>query len=265
MKLVHKSLTACGLTICALLIAFSPATQAQNSAPAEYLPYYNPATGFKPAQTSLTQVFLQVAGSLEHHGSPEPYIRHMQAEHKRVSALYEQKTGKPHKGRMPAHMTNEYLGQFLANWNSLSPKLKLDELAREVGRCSREGIRGTRNTGTIAIEVFNEHQDRLMEGMKAGTSPGADFERFRAEVKDRLEFNKPGVTLVGYDTARRDAVSYALILEGRFNKLFAKIDAALPATQAAQIKDAVLGFFIDTARLAQSEFEIGILEFSLKN
>jgi hypothetical protein len=264
MKLVHKSLTPWISIVCVLIIALSGSVCSQEADPL-YRSFYNPDKGFKPAQTSLTQVFLQLAGSLEYHGSPEPYIRHMEAEHKRVSVLYEQKTGKPHNGRMPAHMTAEYIDQFIANWNSLSPKLNLNELAREVGRCAREGIRGTRDTGTIAIEIFNEHQDRVMTGMKSGNSAGADFERFRAEVKNKLEFDKSDVTLVGYDTARRDAVSYALILDGRFNALFEKIDAALPPDQATQIKDAVLGFFIDIARLAQSEFEIGILEYSLKN
>ena len=38
----------------------------------EYLASFDPAKGFKPAQSDLTEVFLQLAGSLEYYGSPEP-------------------------------------------------------------------------------------------------------------------------------------------------------------------------------------------------
>lgn len=264
MKLVHKSLTPWCFSICALLIALSTVATAQKSTAPEYVAYYNPQTGFKPAQTSLTQIFLQLAGSLEHYGSPEPYIRHMQAEHKRISSLYEQKTAKPHKGRMPAHMTDEYLQQLVSNWNALSPRLGLDAFAKEIGRCAREGIRGTRNTGTIAIEIFNQHQDFVIEGMKSGTRRGNDFERLLSKIKTELEFDKPSVTLVGYETQRRDAVSYALIIEGRFHTLFKKIDAALPPDQATELKSVMLSFFIDFCELAHSEFEIGMLNWSLQ-
>ena len=37
----------------------------------EYLASFDPAKGFKPAQRDLTEVFLQIAGSLEANGSPE--------------------------------------------------------------------------------------------------------------------------------------------------------------------------------------------------
>ncbi len=264
MKLVHKSLTSWFSAICAVSIALSTAATAQTPAAPEYVAYYNPETGFKPAQTSLTQIFLQMAGSLEHHGSPEPYIRHMQAEHKRVSSLYEQKTGKLHKGRMPAHMTDEYLQQFVSNWNALSPRLGLDTFAKEIGRCAREGIRGTRNTGTIAIEIFNQHQDLVIEGMKSGAGKGNDFERLRSKIKTELEFDKPSVTLVGYETQRRDAVRYALIIEGRFHALDKKIDAALPTEQATELKNVMHSFFMDLCELAHSELEIGMLNWSLQ-
>ena len=265
MKLVHKPLTHWLSIACCAVVALSQPGNAQESPSAAYLAYYQPAKGFKPSQTSLTQIFLQVAGSLEHHGSPVPYIRHMQAEHKRVSTLYEQKTGNAHPGRMPDYMTPEYLERSITNWNALSPKLGLDTLAREVGRCAREGIRGTRDSGTIVVELFNEHQELVMQGMKSGTAKGADFQRLRAKLETELEFNKPEVTLVGYETARRDAVRYALVMEGRFNTLFEKIDAALPPEQAKQVKAFVKGAFIDLARLAHSEFEIGILEWSLRH
>lgn len=45
---------------------------AANSKP-EYLTSFDPAKGFKPAQGDLTEILLQIAGSLEYYGSPEPY------------------------------------------------------------------------------------------------------------------------------------------------------------------------------------------------
>ena len=60
----------------------------------EYLASFDPAKGFKPAQTDLTEIFLQIAGSLECYGSPEPYLRQMAKEHERIEALYLQKRGK---------------------------------------------------------------------------------------------------------------------------------------------------------------------------
>jgi hypothetical protein len=264
MKLVHKSLTPCIFSICLILLGLLASAVAQDQGKPAYIAFYNPERGFKPAQTSLTQVFLQLAGNLEHCGSPEPYIRHMQTEHKRVSTRFTEKTGKPHQSRMPLHMSDDYLERFIANWNALSPRLQLDTFSREIGRCAREGIKGTRDTGTIVINVFNEHQEFVIQNMKSGSSKGEDFEHLRSKLITELEFDKPEPTMVGYETARRDAVSYALVLEGRFDVLFKKIDAALPRGQATQVKKMVTSFFLDLCELAHSEFEIGMLSWSLE-
>jgi len=123
MKLVQKSLTRSITVICALLaltVCGHSASASDPRASPEYLRYFNPSKGFKPAQTNLTQIFLQLAGSLEHSGSPEAYLRHMQKEHARISAKLTAKTGKPHHGRMPAHMTDAYVEKLIANWNLLS-------------------------------------------------------------------------------------------------------------------------------------------------
>lgn len=229
----------------------------------EYQQFYNPDKGFKPAQVNLTEIFLQLAGSLEHHGSPEPYLRHMQAEHKRVSALFEKKMGKPHQSRMPSYMTDAYVDRTIANWNSLSPKIGLDKFAREAGRCAREGIRGTRTTGTIAIDVFNEHQKTVVAAMKTGSMKGADFESLRARLIKELEFDKTQIDTLGYPVTRRDAVSYALIFRRVREQLYKKLDSALPSEKSGHVKDAVDGAFLDLGRLAQSELEIGILELFL--
>ena len=331
MKLFHKSLTPWISIVCALLITVSTVAMAQNSASPEYTSYYNPASGFKPAQTSLTQVFLQLAGSLEHHGSPEPYIRHLQTEHQRVSALYEQKTGKPHRGRMPAHMTTEYLDQFIANWNSLSPKLGLNQLAKDAGRFTREALRGKDNNGTFVIEILNLHQEEIVNTMKQQGENGT-FEDLRSILATELRFNTqstPKRTVISLLTDHEKSLSgperkqYAALLQHeRFSKaefstldqfyktaydklteqgraemskriwagtqgkpqhdtrndglkaaktfqdektsLFEKIDAALSPEQASELKEVVDSFFLDLCELGHSEFEIGMLRWSLQ-
>ncbi len=251
------------VAVVSALFLTSPILSEEKSAP-EYLRFFEPAKGFKPVQTSLTDVFLQLAGSLEHHGTPEPYIRHILAEQARVSALFRQKTGKESPGRLPAYFTDAYADRLIANWNKLSPKLKLDAFAREAGRCTREAIRGTRDTGTIVIEVFNEHQKTVINGMKAGSMKGAEFEVLRAKLATELEFGKPKVDMTGYETARRDAVSYAIIFRGVRKTLFEKIDAALSPKDSALVEGALDSIFIDLGRAAQAEFEMGMLEWSLR-
>ena len=174
------------------------------------------------------------------------------------------KTGKESPGRLPAYFTDAYADRLIANWNKLSPKLKLDAFAREAGRCTREAIRGTRDTGTIVIEVFNEHQKTVINGMKAGSMKGAEFEVLRAKLATELEFGKPKVDMTGYETARRDAVSYAIIFRGVRKTLFEKIDAALSPKDSALVEGALDSIFIDLGRAAQAEFEMGMLEWSLR-
>lgn len=45
---------------------------------------YRPLMIFKPASTSLTSVYAQMAESLEHLGSPVPYLQHVLAEHQHL-------------------------------------------------------------------------------------------------------------------------------------------------------------------------------------
>lgn len=229
----------------------------------EYLRFYSPEQGFKPAGTNLTEIFLQVAASLEAHGSPEPYLRHMQKEHERISAKFAAKTGKPHQSRMPDYMTPEYIDRLIANWNLLAPRLGLNVFARETGKFVREGIRGTRDTGTIAVEIFNTHQKRVLEQMKTGERGGEAFEELKAQLYTELEFGKPYVDMKGYEIPRRDAVSYALIFQGTQDKLFAKIDGGVPPEKAGKLKDFITGSLLELGRLALLELELGILEWSL--
>ena len=260
MKLVQKSLTACASAICALLVCLPAA--AQNSSNPAYVAFYNPAKGFKPAQPNLTEIFLQIAGSLEYSGSPEAYLRHMQQEHARISRKFAAVTGQAQVSRMPAHMTPEYIDRMISNWNVLSPKLGLEALAKEIGRCTREGIRGTRDTGTLAVQIFNDHQKLVAAQMQSIEPQTAGFEQLRTKLETQLEFNKTEIDTTGYEITRRDAVTYASVARVTFKRLFSKIDTALPPDKAAQIENAITGVFLDLGRLAQSELEIAILELA---
>lgn len=264
MKLVQKSLTAwififCGIAALPVQHAFTH----ESAKAAEYRRFYNPDSGFKPAQANLTDVFLQLAGSLEHSGSPELYLRHMQKEHARIAGKFTVKTGKAYVSRMPSHMTDAYIDKLIANWNILSPKLKLDDLAKEAGRCAREGIRGTRETGTIAVQMFNEHQKLVADEMAAGGEQKTSFEQLRTRLEEGLEYKKEKISMVGYDASRRDAIRYALIFEGVLAELYEQLDKSLAPTKATQIKSAIDGVFLDLGRMAQLELELGIVEWAL--
>jgi len=228
-----------------------------------YLAHYNPTKGFKPAQPNLTEIFLQIAGSLECHGSPELYLRHMQKEHARVSKLYEAKTGKKHVGRMPSHMSDAYLDLMVKNWNTLSPPLKLDPFAKEIGRCAREGIMGTRLSGTYAIQIFNEHQRAVDAWMKGQSSAPAGFEELRQRMEKELLFGKLGGSAEGLETSLRDAVSYALTITDRLWRKSEEVRSIAEPDKAAEVNQGLKEFFLDLGYLAQSELEIGILESAL--
>lgn len=261
MKLVHKPLTRWIPALCA--IPFLLLSAIGTTREPEYLPHFDPARGFKPAQTNLTEICLQIAGSLEAYGSPEPYLRHIQAEHKRISELYEARMRKPHTSRMPSHLTEDYVNVAIKNWNTLSNPLELDGFAREIGRCAREGIKGTRLTGTLAVQIFNEHQAKVADRMQGVSTETAGYDELRDRLERELEYGKP-VDMRGYETTRRDAVSYASVIADRFERLADKINTMAKPEKAALLNEAVSGVFNDLGYLAQSELEIGILESALR-
>ncbi len=104
--------------------------------------HYDPEKGFAPAQNDLTKVFLKLAESLEHEGTPEPYIRHVLAEHARIDAKYEQATGKKGSAR-PKYFTDDYRDNLLTNWKRLEEPLQLEQLCRDSGRYMRHAILGS--------------------------------------------------------------------------------------------------------------------------
>jgi hypothetical protein len=161
-------------------------------------------------------------------------------------------------------MTDAYVEQFVANWNFLSPKLGLEPYAKEVGNDMREAIKGTRGTGTIIVDILNRHQAKVFEAMTGKEVQGADFESLRSELFIRLELDKPSVSEQRYEIARRDAVSYAIVIHGVTMKLFGRIDQALKPADADAVKAALTSVFTDMGELAQSELEAGLMEWAMQ-
>lgn len=331
MKLVQKPLTTC-ISVVGLLVisAIQPlAGIAQNVRQPAHLASFDPAKGFKPAQRDLAEILLQIAGSLEHHGSPAPYLRHIQAEELRVARQYNLKTGHDMPGCRPADMTDAYIDRLISNWDVLSPKLKLDGLAREAGICTRKAIRGGHDTGTPIIDILNEHQTAVVACMEKGSA--ASFESLRAKLAAELEFDLPqdkeqALAIVlerekalseaerkeygdllrherfsktefglldhfyrnGYDklteqgkyemskriwsgthtslqnNSRQDAIRAANTFRGKQAHLFTTLDSSLEQQKSAKLKSAISSVFIDLARMAQTELELGVLEQVLK-
>ena len=229
----------------------------------EYLASFDPAKGFKPAQSDLTEVFLQLAGSLEYYGSPEPYLRHMKAEHARIEAEYRAVFGTEPKSHRPVYMTDEYFEKFAANWKLLSPKLGLEPLTRDIGNLMRDAINGTRGNGTMLVEIFNHHQARVLAAMAGQERGAADFNALKSDLITGLELDKKVIHDETYRISQRDAVGFALPIRGDILGLFTRLDASLKPADAERIKAVILSVFTDVGRMAQSELEAGIAEKAL--
>ncbi len=247
-------------TVVAAVIA---ASHLQAADKPEYLASFDPAKGFKPAQSDLTEVFLQIAGSLEFYGSPEPYLRHMKAEHERIEAKYRQHFDTEPKHFCPAYMDEKYFSGLADNWKLLAPKLGLDPLTKKTGHLMREAINGTRDNGTMLVEIFNKHQARVYARMIGkGTEP-ADFDALKSDLISRLEIGKSVVHDENYGIAQRDAVDFTTGIEGGFNRLFTALDAGLKPSDAERVKGFVTSVCIDVGRMAQSELQVAIAEHAL--
>lgn len=241
--------------LCGMSVAATP----------EYVDSFDPAKGFKPAQRDLTEVFLQLAGSLESNGSPVPYLRHVAAEHQRIENLYRQKFGKAPASFRPDYLTDEYINKLAKNWDLLSPKLGLDAYAKEFGHTMRDAIKGTRGTGTIIVDILNQHQAKVFNSIVGKSERGADFESLSKELIVRLELNKKHHEYEGYEVARRDAVSFSLDIQGVTLKLFTRIDQGLKPDAAEAVKAVLQSAIIDTGMMAQSELEAGIADWAIAN
>jgi hypothetical protein len=229
----------------------------------EYLASFDPAKGFKPAQSDLTEVFLQLAGSLEYYGTPEPYLRHMKAEHARIEAKYREKFGTAPKSFCPPDMTDAYFDRLSANWKLLAPKLGLESLTKNTGNLMRDAINGTRGNGTMLVDVFNRHQARVYAAMTGKGNELAGFEALKAELISRLYLDKTSIDDKNFKMAERDAVGFTVGIRDPFIKLFVALDASLKPTDASRIKAFVLSICTEAGRMAQSELEVAIAEHAL--
>jgi hypothetical protein len=226
--------------------------------------FFEPAKGFKPAQQDLTEIFLQIAGSLEHYGSPVPYLRHIAGEHERIQGLYRQKLGKQPISYRPSHMTDKYLDRFSANWTVLSAKLNLAPFTKEVGHLMRDAILGTRGRGVITVEILNRHQARVFDAMTSKNAEPVGFAVLKADLIKTLELDQRFVNEWKYEIPRRDAVTFALAIRDQTNQLFAKIETAYIAADAAKLKSAISCVYLDVGLMAHSELEAGLAEWAFE-
>ena len=264
---MHKSLRGkyfCYLllSIWAVICGFS-VTDGSASDKLEYLTSFDPAKGFKPAQSDLTEIFLQIAGSLECYGSPEPYLRHMKAEHERIEAKYHAQLGTASKSFCPAYMTDDYFVNFASTWAKLSPKLDLESLTTRTGHTMRDAILGTRGTGTMLVDIFNRHQSQVYAAMTGKSKDTIGFDSLESELVKRLHFNEATIHDSSFTMAERDAVDFSLGAREEFVRLFAALDAKLTPAAAEQVKALILSMVIDVGRMAESELEIGLSERAL--
>ena len=245
-----------------LVLGCQPLVLASN--PPEYLQSFDPEKGFKPAQTNLTQIFLQVAGSLEFYGSPEPYLRHMAHEHTRIAAKYHAKYNKIGKTFRPPEISDQYIDTVSASWKLLSSKFGLDSFAKEMGNAMRDGIQGTRGTGTIVVAIFNEHQSLAFDSMAGKGSQPGDFEALKAKLVTRLELDKARVDDRDYSVPQRDAVRSAFIIRGMLARLFKKIDDGLKPADAERVKTVVTNIIFGVGEMAHSELQAGLAEWAVE-
>lgn len=145
MKLVQKSFIVSKIgALAALLVAACGVTASSAAEPQPLAEHFDPAKGFKPAQRSFQPIFLQMAGSFEHYGTPANYLRHVAKETKRVEAAWLKAKGKPATFR-PAYFTNEYIEKLITGWDHMAPVLALESFSRNSGRHVRFAMLGSWN------------------------------------------------------------------------------------------------------------------------
>ncbi|MEM7015425.1 MAG: hypothetical protein AAF585_28530 [Verrucomicrobiota bacterium] len=105
----------------------------------------------------------------------------MKAEHQRIEAAYEAKFGKELVSYCPDYMTDDYVESLTDNWDKLAPKLGLEQLAKDSGRRMRLAINGDDGKGTVAILIFNRHQDLVYDEMVESGARKIGFNQLKAE------------------------------------------------------------------------------------
>lgn len=224
------------------------------AAPPEDHESFDPAKSFKPAQRSLTQIYLQLAGSLEACGSPMPYWQHVAAEHARIANLYREKTGNTAAPFRPTYLTEDYLNKASANWTFLSTKLPLESLAKGTGRHIRVAILGAKDASpTEFAKILSHHQTAVADRMAGKPTALGEFGNLRAELEKQLSKRDLG-------TAGAPAAQILTL----FQNLYAKLDQGMSAPDASKLKAALTSFVMDTGEMADSELRAGLLAWALE-
>ena len=246
---------ACGFLVACLCM------EAYAAGPSpESLVSFDLTKGFKPAQTDLTAIYLQIAGSLEYYGTPLPYLRHIKAEHERIEAKYRQQCGGGSKAYWPTYIDNTYFERFEANWKLLEPKLKLESLAKDTGHWMLAAINASpRNDSATLKSILSEHQARVHAAMSGEHTKLADFDALKAELVTRLNLDQP-VPQNESDDTNYDPVH---AIHAEFSRRFAALDAGPKAADAERVKAVLLSLCIDTGRVAEAELEAAIIEQAL--
>jgi len=131
--------------------------------PLPYAEHFNPANGFKPAQRNLTAIFLQMAGSFEHYGTPANYLRHVNNEAKRVETAWLKAMGKPATFR-PGYFTEGYIEKLITGWNQMAPALALESFSRNSGRHMRCAIMGSWNMTPAEVATSETKLTKVQSG-----------------------------------------------------------------------------------------------------
>jgi hypothetical protein len=252
------------LTLFTVWIFVTPASILADGNPPQKTSF-DASKGFKPAQTNLTQIFLQIAESLDAYGNPIPYLRHAAQEDARIEALYRKKLGAAPSSLRPAYMTDEYIDRLAANWNLLSPKLGLDTYAKDVGRMMCDAINGKSGaSGTILVTIFNQHQASVLARMTGNGDGPSDFEALKAQLISQLQLDKDEVSDAQDEPARRDAIDAAHGIRTETLVLFKRLDQSLAPADAKKIETVLTAVILDVGQIAQSELEAGNLERALQ-
>ncbi|MCB1094526.1 MAG: hypothetical protein KDN22_03005 [Verrucomicrobiae bacterium] len=167
-----QSLTMSYLAIVLSLGAVSESSQAQE-----------PAFKSKPATGSLPEAYKRLADSLEHYGTPIPYLRHVLSEHERVQVKYRRKMGKSGPSAVPDWLTEEHIAKMERSWAKLSPSLELDAFAKRTGKRINAAL--SEREGFV-VEMLNAHQAQTFE-MMTGNGKRGHFSGLKREFLARLD------------------------------------------------------------------------------
>lgn len=232
-------------TITALFLAFLLPAIAGAAEWPENLDTFDPAKGFKPAQRDLTQIFLQLAGSLEYYGSPVPYLRHVAAEDTRVEKLYAKSQGK-HTSIRPEFLSDDALDQFSKNWNHLASKLQLDALGKQVGSSIRASLSVAQETST-PFGLLVEQEQKSVHNRVVGNGEG----------------DQPNAINQAIDKLGQETDSPFHSVRERIDHICAALDKGLSKTDAERVKSFINDTLSNIGLAADSELEAGYVDWAI--